>query len=224
MDNRVKLVGSLVLCLMGASNLGCGFGSPDLGGAGDSDESEASTGADEVPADSGEGSGEDGEAGSSGGDFDGESDDGRSDHGGEGEGGESGGSEDTGLESACVDDDHEDNDSIAFPGFWDGSYLGAMSCDDDLDAFQIAPGLPAREFHLQQSTGVTSSGEDFAQLVFELTCGQSVCDVDDSIAEWKSVSADACDCAPDERMFISVYPGEIGNPMQGTRYALVLPE
>lgn len=206
------------MLLVGISSGGCGMETLDLGSASDSEDagdSESSEDSD-LPGHTGETpAGSDGDTGTSGGDFEGESDDAGSDHGS---------SEDTGPATACVDDDYEDNDSIAFPAFWDGSYLGAMSCDDDLDVFQIAPGLPAREFLLQQSPGTTATGEDFAQLVFELSCGQSVCDVDDSPAEWKSVSADACACPHDERMFISVYPGEIGNPEQGTRYALILPQ
>lgn len=223
MVSKSMLVGSLVL-LVGISSVGCGLETPDLGSAGDSGESEESESTnepelpgdtDEAPAGSAEDTSGDGETGTSGGDFGAESD---------GAGSEHGSSEDTGPAIVCVDDDYEDNDSIAFPGFWNGAYLGAMSCDDDLDAFQIDPELEAREFLLQQSTGTTAWDEDFAQLVFELTCGQSICDVDDSLAEWKSVSADACQCPRDERMFLSVYPGEVGNPEQGTRYALILPE
>ena len=224
MVDRSRLVGSLVLCLVGISSVGCGLESPDLGSAADTGDPEDSDGFEdselsgdtgETPAGSEEDSGGDGDPGTSGDAFEGESDGGGSDHGG---------SEDTGDTIDCIEDPYEDNDSIAFPGFWDGENLGAMSCDDDLDVFQIDPELPTREFLLHQSTGITGSGEDFAQLVFELTCGQSFCDADDTLAEWKKVSADACDCPHDERMFVSVYPGEIGNPQQGTRYILMLPE
>ena len=219
MDDKL-VVGSLVLCLVGISSAGCGLEGPELAIAAESGDLEESGDSADAELPGGTGQTPAGSEGSQGN----ASDEGDAEGGTDDTGSEGGSSEDTGLPTDCVDDDYEDNDSIAFPAFWDGSYLGAMSCDEDLDAFQIAPGLPAREFVLQQSTGTTAWDEDFAQLVFELTCGQSFCDVDDSLAEWKSVSADACNCPRDERMFISVYPGKIGNPGQGTRYALLIPE
>lgn len=123
----------------------------------------------------------------------------------------------------CVEDDYEDNDSVAFPAFWDGRHLGAMSCDVDLDVFQVDPALDDRNFLMQQPTGDTPDGERFADLVLELYCGQALCDIDDSALEWTTVSADACACDPQERLFVAVRPEGPGNPDQGTRYALTLP-
>jgi hypothetical protein len=124
--------------------------------------------------------------------------------------------------AACVDDDQEDNDVLGFPASWDGTSLGLRSCDDDPDWFQVIDDK-VTEVHLEQATGISPSGDPFANLVLEAYCGQERCDVDDSKEAEKRVTFDACRCPEGERRFIHVAAGEPANPPGGTRYGLGVP-